>query len=72
MHPEHVTIGSRTTAREARAFTSVSVLKPGVALSGTVLSPFGRGVPGATVIVVKPPWEEMFVRLTTNKDGRFQ
>ena len=47
-------------------------MKPGVSISGTVLSPFGRGVPGATVVVTKPPWEEMFLRLTTDKDGRFQ
>src|SRR5207302_1799674 len=47
-HPDHVTAAFLTTAREARAFSSVQVMKPGLPISGTVLSPFGRPVRGAT------------------------
>jgi len=69
---DHITEGFLTTAREARARSSVQVLRPGISVSGTVLSPFGRGVGGATVIVLRPPRDGTLLRLTTDKNGQFR
>ena len=63
---------ARTTADKGRAFSIEQVMKTGLSVSGTVLSPFGRPVSGATVVVTMPPWERMFLRLTTDKNGQFQ
>jgi hypothetical protein len=40
-------------------------------ISGKVLSPFGRPVRRVTVVVVPPPWDSEYLRLTTDEDGRF-
>ncbi len=71
-HPEYVTCTFPSTAADARAFSSVQVMKPGVAISGTVLSPFGRPVREATVVASVPPRDGVFLRLTTDKDGKFR
>jgi hypothetical protein len=71
-HPDHAVAVWRTTAREARAFSSVQVIRAGGSISGTVLSPFGRPVRGATVVIVPPPWDGEYLRLTTDEDGRFR
>ncbi len=55
-HPDHITSQLRTTAAKARAFSIEQVMKTGVSVSGTVLSPLGRPVPGATVVVTMPQW----------------
>ena len=47
-------------------------MTPGVSIAGTVVNPFGRPVRGATVVVTSPPWEETVLRLTTDRDGRFE
>jgi RNA polymerase sigma factor (sigma-70 family) len=70
-HPDHIANRLRTTAATARAFSIEQVMKTGVSVSGTVLSPFGRPVPGASVVVTMPPLESMFFRLTTDKNGEF-
>ncbi len=70
-HPDHEVAEWRTSARQARAFTSEQVMKPGGAISGKVLNPFGRPVRRATVVVVPPPWDSQYLTLTTDEDGRF-
>ena len=59
-HPDHITVASLSTAQESRAFSSVQVMKPGVSISGTVLSPFGRPVRDATVVVARCPGTQTF------------
>ena len=59
------------TAAEARALTSVVVLKHGVSLSGTVLAPDGRPVAGANVVAERSPGEGEYERLATDGEGRF-
>jgi hypothetical protein len=71
-HADHAVTVWRTTAREARAFSSVQVMRAGGAISGTVLGPSGRPVRGATVVVAPPPWDWEYLRLTTDEDGRFR
>ncbi len=70
--PGHIAIVSHTTAREARDAASVQVMRPGVSISGTVLSPFGRPVAGATVTIATPPRDGTILRLATDRDGRFR
>ena len=43
-HPDHSIAVWRTSARQARASTSVQVMRPGRSISGKVLGPFGRPV----------------------------
>jgi hypothetical protein len=71
-HPDHASCTPLTTAGDARAFSSVQVMKPGVAISGTVLSPFGHPVREDTVVVSQTPRDGPALRLTTDKDGRFR
>jgi hypothetical protein len=71
-HPDHFTREPWITAREARGFSSVQVMRPGVSISGTVLSPFGRPVAGATVAIAMAPWDGTALRLETGRDGRFR
>jgi RNA polymerase sigma factor (sigma-70 family) len=71
-HPDFIATELRTTAEKARAFSIEQVMKTGVAVSGAVLSPLGRPVVGATVVVGIPLWEKMFLRFTTDKNGQFR
>ena len=71
-HPDHAVAVWRTTARNAHTFSSVQVMRAGGSISGTVLSPFGRPVRGATVVVAPWIWDKEYLRLTTDEDGRFR
>jgi hypothetical protein len=77
-HSDHVMTESDTTAAEARAFSSVQVMKTGVSISGEVLTPYGSPVWDATVVVGLQPWtglrtwEGMYLQLRTGKDGSFR
>ena len=71
-HPDYPVAVWRTSARQARASRSVQVMRSGGSISGKVLSPFGRPVGRATVVVVPPPWDSQYLRLTTDEDGRFR
>jgi Carboxypeptidase regulatory-like domain len=71
-HPDHVGRIFRTTARDASLSASFEVMKAGLSISGTILSPFGRPVQGATVLVAAPAWDGTIFRLTTDKEGRFR
>ena len=71
-HPDHVTLGQVITAEEARAQATVQVMKTGGSVSGTVLSPTGRPVAGATVVVMYRHGDGKFGRLRTGEDGRFR
>ncbi len=70
-HPDHVSGVFPTTARDASISTSFEVMKEGLAISGTILSPFGRPVPDASVFVAAPSWDGTIFRLATDKEGRF-
>ena len=70
-HPDHVTTTLRTTATKARAFPIEQIMKTGFGVSGTVFSPFGRPLRGASVVVSVPPSERMFLRFTTDENGQF-
>jgi hypothetical protein len=71
-HPDHATVESHAIARAARASSVVQVMRPGASISGTVLSPFGRPVPEATVAIAASPWDGTALRLTTDRAGRFR
>jgi protocatechuate 3,4-dioxygenase beta subunit len=71
-HPEHVAKEFRTNAATARTFASAQLLRAGRSVSGTVLSPFGRPVHGAAVLIATPPWDDRIIRLTTDREGRFR
>ncbi len=77
-HPDHINAEFGTTVEKARASSSEQVMKTGRSVAGQVLSPFGRPVAGATVVVgVQPwaglrPWEGMYLRLATDRDGQFR
>ena len=70
-HPDHVTAEFLTTAKQARAFSSVHIMKTGLSISGSVVSPFGRPVPGAAITVAIPRSDGMFVQITTDEKGQF-
>lgn len=71
-HPDYLASEATITTEVARARSSTQTIRPGLALIGTVLSPFGRPVRDADVIVAVPPWDGTTMRLTTDKDGRFR
>ena len=71
-HPDHAGGVFRTTARDARISTSFEVMKAGLSISGNILSPFGRPVQEASVVVAAPAWDGTIFRLTTDKEGRFR
>ena len=70
-HPDHIATRLQTTAGKVLASPIEQVMKTGVSVSGTVLSPFGRPVPEAMVVITVPPLERMFLRLTTDSNGQF-
>lgn len=71
-HAEYVPTTSVVMASALRDGSSVQVMKPGVSVSGTVVSPFGRPVSGAIVqVVVSPLREGGQLRLTTDRNGEF-
>ena len=71
MHPDHVTADRLISVAEARAFTSVQVMKPGVSLAGTMLGPDGRPVAEALVVAEQRHREGMLARVSTDENGRF-
>ncbi len=77
IHPDYIMGEFSTTVAEARALASEQVMRSGLSISGTVLSPFGRPVPGAMVVVGMQPWaglrewEGMYFRLSTDQNGQF-
>ncbi len=70
-HPDAISIDPFLTLAEARAETSVQVLRPGRSVSGTVSSPTGRPVAGAEVIVLNRHGNGRFARVRTDEAGRF-
>ncbi len=78
IHSDHIMGEFSATVAKTRAFESEQVMKSGLSISGTVLSPFGRPVPRAAVVVgVQPwaglrPWEGMYFRLSTDRNGQFR
>jgi RNA polymerase sigma factor (sigma-70 family) len=70
-HPDAIPIDPVLTLEEARAETSVQVLKPGRSVSGTVTSPTGRPIAGADVILLNRHGNGRFTRVSTDAAGRF-
>ncbi len=60
------------TAGEARRFSSVHVMKQGTSVTGTVQSPTGRPVAGATVVVQSMGDQWTRRRLQTDRQGQFR
>ncbi len=60
------------TAAEARKGSSVQVLRPGRWFSGTVISPTGRPVAGASIVATSQGIPVSSVRLRTDAQGRFR
>ncbi len=72
MHPDRVGLKQTVTAAALRAFATDGVLQSGRSLTGTVLSPTGRPVAGAT-ITVQPISSPRFIeRIRSGQDGRFR
>ncbi|HZW31229.1 MAG TPA: sigma-70 family RNA polymerase sigma factor, partial [Isosphaeraceae bacterium] len=70
-HPEHVALKEWIKSSEVRAQTNVLVLKTGRSVSGTVLSPTGRPVAGATIIVQHRYGAAGYARIQTDASGQF-
>ena len=71
-HPDHVGLKQNVTAEALRAFAAAGVMKTGRSLSGTVLSPTGRPVAGATVVVQSRSDRSALRRVETDREGRFR
>jgi hypothetical protein len=67
-------LGVKQTINAAplRALSAESVMKTGQSLSGTILSPTGRPVAGATVIVQSRSDRTTLLRIQSDRDGRFR
>ena len=71
-HPDHIALSPHVTAATLRSLASVVVMKAGRSVSGTVSSPTGRPVAGATVIVQHRNGVGNFLRLRTDDRGGFR
>ncbi len=71
-HPDHVGLKQPVTPESLRTFAAIGVMKTGRSLSGTVLSPVGRPVAGATITVQSMSDRTMPRRIPTDREGRFQ
>lgn len=71
-HPDHVALEQAVTAEALRAFAAVAEMKAGRSLSGTVVSPTGRPVAGATVVIQSRSDRRQVQRVRTDRDGGFR
>ncbi len=72
-HPDHVAVlQQRVTADDLRALSAAVVMKTGLSVSGTVSSPTGRPVAGATVTVQHRNDVGKYLRLQTDERGGFR
>ena len=71
-HPDRIALTQSVTVDALRAIAPVAVLRAGRAVSGTVTSPTGRPVAGATVVVLNRHGAGEFQRLRTDAGGRFR
>ena len=71
-HPDRIALTQPVTVDALRASATVAVLKTGRSVSGTVTSPTGRLVAGATVVVLNRHGAGEFQRLRTDAGGRFR
>ncbi len=70
-HPDHVRLKQSVTADALGGFAAVGVMKTGRALSGTILSPTGRAVAGATVVIQSRSDRQTLQRVQSGPNGRF-
>ena len=71
-HPDHVGLKQSVTAEALRAFAAVGTMKAGRSLSGTVASPTGRPVAGATVVIQSRSDRKTIQRVQTDREGQFR
>ena len=71
-HPDHIALRQPVTAEALRAFAIAGVMKTGRSVSGTVSSPTGRLVAGATIVVQYTNSLGSFQRVRTDDNGRFR
>jgi hypothetical protein len=67
-----VSVEPSITASDARAQTSIQVMKTGRSVSGSVFSPTGRPVAGATVVALHRYGNGRFAMVVTDAAGRFR
>jgi RNA polymerase sigma factor (sigma-70 family) len=72
IHPDYTSLQQEMTAEALRTSAAVAVLKTGRTLSGTVLSPTGRPIEGATIVVQSRSDRTTVRRVETDREGRFR
>ncbi len=70
-HPDRIPMTQPVTGGELRILKPVSVLKAGRKVAGTVNSPTGRPVAGASVVVLFRNGGERYRRVRTDASGQF-
>jgi RNA polymerase sigma factor (sigma-70 family) len=71
-HPDYVGLRQTVTAASLRAFAADGVMWAGRSLSGTIESPTGRPVAGATVTVQSRSDRTALERVQSDTEGRFR
>ena len=71
-HPDHIALRQPVTAETLRALASAGVMKTGRSVGGTVSSPTGRPVAGATIVVQNSNNVGSSQRLRTDEHGGFR
>src|SRR5262249_47560608 len=71
-HPDYIVLRQPVTAEALRAFAIAGVMKTGRSVSGTVSSPTGRLVAGATIVVQYTNNMGSFQRVRTDDNGQFR
>src|SRR5262249_22147154 len=70
-HADHIGLKQSVTADALRAFATSGVMKAGRSLAGTIVSPTGRPVAGATIIIQSMSDRKTIHRIPTDQEGRF-
>jgi RNA polymerase sigma factor (sigma-70 family) len=71
-HSDHASLEQVVTADALRELTTASVMKSDRTLAGTIVSPTGRPVAGATITVESRSSPKTVRRFQSDADGRFQ
>ncbi len=71
-HPEHVGLKQPVTADALRGFAASGAMKTGRSLSGTIVSPTGRPIEGATIVIQSLSDRKTLQRVRSDAAGRFR